>query len=332
VLGSKFAIPKPPPAGYVIVGDTASLPAINSLLEAIGDAPAQVFLEAGYGDDKDLPVARDTGITRVDRTDHGAALVQTVKSAAFEAGDHFGWVACDNRTTRSVTKVLQNDFRILRKSIAARGYWMEGRPLSLAGKSCATRIRLLDRYHDRDDELLDHRLLVGRVAARKDQQRRDHAYQPATPAFDDRRVVGAERVDECGRQGGDQLGLLGHLTADRRLRGSEPRSQRGAFADQAKRGGDACDQSFAWVVDAADLVVDRIGKPMGLAMDVRGSQRLTVLEVSVQRRARTPCGPGDLVHPHRTGIVQCEELFCGVENPVGGHLGATRREPVMAPH
>ncbi len=40
VLGSDFALPEPPPAGYVIVGDTASLPAINSLLDAIGDAPA----------------------------------------------------------------------------------------------------------------------------------------------------------------------------------------------------------------------------------------------------------------------------------------------------
>jgi NADPH-dependent ferric siderophore reductase len=128
VLGSKFVIPTPPPAGYVIVGDTASLPAINSLLEAIGDTPARVFLEAGYDDDKDLPVARDTGVTWVDRLDYGAALVQTVKSAAFEAADHFGWVACDSRTTRSVTKVLQNDFGIPRKSIAARAYWMEGRP------------------------------------------------------------------------------------------------------------------------------------------------------------------------------------------------------------
>lgn len=30
VLGSSFALPEPRPAGYVIVGDTASLPAINS--------------------------------------------------------------------------------------------------------------------------------------------------------------------------------------------------------------------------------------------------------------------------------------------------------------
>ncbi|ORV16475.1 siderophore-interacting protein [Mycobacterium celatum] len=127
VLGSKFAVPEPPPAGYVIVGDTASLPAINSLLGAIGDAPAQVFLEAGYDDDKDLPVARDADITWVDRKNAGEALVQAVRSAAFDAGDHFGWVACDHRTTRSVVKVLRDEFGIPRNSIASRAYWMATR-------------------------------------------------------------------------------------------------------------------------------------------------------------------------------------------------------------
>lgn len=124
VLGSKFTIPEPRPAGYVIVGDTASLPAINSLLVAIGDAPARVFLEAGYDDDKNLPVARRAGLIWVDRKDAGDALVQTVSSAAFDAGDHFGWVACDNRTTRAVTKVLREDFGIPRKSIKAQAYWV----------------------------------------------------------------------------------------------------------------------------------------------------------------------------------------------------------------
>ncbi|HZU49001.1 MAG TPA: siderophore-interacting protein, partial [Mycobacterium sp.] len=81
VLGSKFALPEPRPTGYVIVGDTASLPAINSLLDAIGEAPARVFLEAGYVDDKDLPVARASDVTWVDRKNDGQALVQTVKSA-----------------------------------------------------------------------------------------------------------------------------------------------------------------------------------------------------------------------------------------------------------
>jgi NADPH-dependent ferric siderophore reductase len=124
VLGSKFAIPEPCPAGYVVVGDTSSLPAINSLLTAIGDAPAWVFLEACHDDDKELPVAGSTRVIWVDRNNGGEALVQAVSSAAFDADDHFGWVACDSRTTRAVTKVLREDYRIPRKSIKAQAYWV----------------------------------------------------------------------------------------------------------------------------------------------------------------------------------------------------------------
>ncbi|ULE31528.1 siderophore-interacting protein [Mycobacterium sp. IDR2000157661] len=124
VLGSNFGLPEPPPAGYVIVGDTASLPAINSLLSAIGEAPAQVFLEAGHDDDKQLPVARSTDVTWVDRKNAGEALVEAVKTASFDASDHFGWVACDNRTTRAVAKVLREDYKIGKKSIKAQAYWV----------------------------------------------------------------------------------------------------------------------------------------------------------------------------------------------------------------
>ncbi|MEB3032892.1 siderophore-interacting protein [[Mycobacterium] nativiensis] len=129
VLGSKFTVPDPPPAGYLIIGDTASLPAINSLLNAIGDAPAQVFLEAGYDDDRRLPVARGRDVSWLDRADDGDALVAHVRARAFDARDHFGWVACDSRTTRALTRVLQNDYGIPRKSIAARAYWMVGRSM-----------------------------------------------------------------------------------------------------------------------------------------------------------------------------------------------------------
>jgi NADPH-dependent ferric siderophore reductase len=124
VLGSNFTLPEPPPAGYVIVGDTASLPAINSLLDAIGDTPARVFLEAGHDDDKELPVARSADVVWVDRKNAGEALVQAVSSSAFDAPDHFGWVACDNRTTRAVAKVFREEYSIPRKSIKAQAYWV----------------------------------------------------------------------------------------------------------------------------------------------------------------------------------------------------------------
>jgi NADPH-dependent ferric siderophore reductase len=124
VLGSNFTLPEPAPKGYVIVGDTASLPAINSLLTAIGDSPARVYLEAGHDDDKQLPVARSADVVWIDRKNGGQALVETVSSSAFDATDHFGWVACDNRTTRAVAKVFREDYKIPRKSIKAQAYWV----------------------------------------------------------------------------------------------------------------------------------------------------------------------------------------------------------------
>ena len=122
VLGSNFALPEPAPTGYVIAGDAASLPAINSLLDAIGDTPAAVFLEAAHDDDRRLPVGK-ADVTWVDRKKAGQALVEAVGAAAFDAADHFGWVACDNRTTRAVAKIFREDYRIPRKLIKAQAYW-----------------------------------------------------------------------------------------------------------------------------------------------------------------------------------------------------------------
>jgi NADPH-dependent ferric siderophore reductase len=124
VLGSNFTVPQPSPSGYVIVGDAASLPAINSLLGAIGDTPARVFLEAVHDDDRDLPVGRSSDVVWVDRKNCGEALVQAVRAASFGAADHFGWVACDTRTTRAIVKVLREDYGISRKSIKAQAYWV----------------------------------------------------------------------------------------------------------------------------------------------------------------------------------------------------------------
>lgn len=121
VLGSNFALPEPQPAGYVIVGDAASLPAINSLLDAIGDAPARVFLEAGHDDDPKLPITGQADVTWVGRD--GDGLLEAVSSSAFDAADHFGWVACNNRTTREVARVFREEYRIPRKNIKAQAYW-----------------------------------------------------------------------------------------------------------------------------------------------------------------------------------------------------------------
>ncbi|MCV7192134.1 siderophore-interacting protein [Mycolicibacterium brumae] len=125
VLGSNFTLPTPDPAGYLIVGDPASLPAINSLLDAIGPIPAWVFLEAAHDDDKQLPVniTGDSELFWVDRTGGGQGLIDTVRESAFDAADHFAWVACDNRTTRTVAKVLREQYGVPKGQLKAQGYW-----------------------------------------------------------------------------------------------------------------------------------------------------------------------------------------------------------------
>jgi NADPH-dependent ferric siderophore reductase len=122
LLGSKYDLPPTRPAGYVVVGDVASLPAINSLLGSIGDAPARVFLEWTHETDRDLPVAAP--VTWVERRGEGAGIVEAVTAAAFDAPGHHAWVACDTKTTRAIAAVLKSNYKIPKKSIKAQGYWI----------------------------------------------------------------------------------------------------------------------------------------------------------------------------------------------------------------
>jgi NADPH-dependent ferric siderophore reductase len=85
-------------------------------------------VESAHDDDRDIPIVRDTDVVWVDRDD-GDALVEAVSSSAFDASDHFGWVACDNRTTRAVSKMLREEYRIPRKSIKAQAYWARDRSM-----------------------------------------------------------------------------------------------------------------------------------------------------------------------------------------------------------
>jgi NADPH-dependent ferric siderophore reductase len=81
-----------------------------------------VDIEAGHDDDKQLPVARSADVVWVDRKNSGEALVQAISSSAFDAADHFGWAACDNRITRAVAKIFREEYSIPHKSIKAPAY------------------------------------------------------------------------------------------------------------------------------------------------------------------------------------------------------------------
>ncbi|MDF0530943.1 siderophore-interacting protein [Tsukamurella sp. 8F] len=122
LMGSKFAFPESPPSEYVLVGDAASLPAMNSLLDH-ANAPARIFLEYQHDDERTLPVRGDD-VTWVARTDRGAGLVAAVEAAKVPA-DAFVWVAAEARATRESVKAAKRQAVLPKTHVKSQAYWME---------------------------------------------------------------------------------------------------------------------------------------------------------------------------------------------------------------
>jgi NADPH-dependent ferric siderophore reductase len=143
-LRSGFAVPDPAPAGWLLVGEPASLPAINSLLDALGTQgpPATIWFEWVHDSDKDLPIRlrpHDT-LHWVRRGRHRHArggagrpgsrapgIVGALRDAAFDASGHFGWVALDTARTRAIAAILRADYKLSRNEVKAQAYWLETR-------------------------------------------------------------------------------------------------------------------------------------------------------------------------------------------------------------
>ena len=125
--GSKYAVPDPLPAGYLVAGDSASVPAIRSLLAALPDTlPVTLWFETVHESDHDLPLAATpaTTVRRIPRRDGGASMVEAVRAGVFDASDHAAWVACDTVTTRAVASVLKSEYGVPRGALKAQGYWI----------------------------------------------------------------------------------------------------------------------------------------------------------------------------------------------------------------
>lgn len=134
VQGSKFELPDPAPTTAVVIGDPASLPAINSLLAVLGNAPASIWLEYNHESDRELPLqarAIDT-VTWVPREDGGARLVSEVCAALTDqvgadgAATGYYWLAVEAASTRHITRHLRKTLGVDKHRINALGYWKAG--------------------------------------------------------------------------------------------------------------------------------------------------------------------------------------------------------------
>ncbi|MGV9337103.1 siderophore-interacting protein [Streptomyces sp. NPDC003688] len=127
IQGTGFEHPDPAPSHLAIIGDTASLPAINSLLSELGSAPATVWFE---GTRDGLPSTADPGRHRfhaVPRRDGGAHLVERVRAELPEVlsatENPYVWIACDTRTTRALGAYVRRELGLPKTRVHALGYW-----------------------------------------------------------------------------------------------------------------------------------------------------------------------------------------------------------------
>ncbi|MEV6732451.1 siderophore-interacting protein [Streptomyces sp. NPDC051364] len=128
VQGTGFTAPAPEPERLLVIGDPASVPAINSLLDAYPQTPATIWLETQHASDADLPVRLDPArheIRRVERT--GSALVEQVKAELPELvadpASAYVWLACDTATTRTLTAYLRKELALPKQRVNGLGYW-----------------------------------------------------------------------------------------------------------------------------------------------------------------------------------------------------------------
>ncbi|MGO2097157.1 MAG: ABC transporter ATP-binding protein/permease [Candidatus Microbacterium stercoravium] len=128
-LGStRFDLPVELPAGYLLVGDSASIPAINAILSVVpAEVPIEVYLEEHSETDRLIPLV-----------DHARARIhwvprqgETSLAAAIESrdwSDWYAWMAPESGSLKHLRKRVRDEFGFPRSEIHAQAYWYYGRP------------------------------------------------------------------------------------------------------------------------------------------------------------------------------------------------------------
>lgn len=111
----------------IVIGDSAALPAMNSLLESLGEAPAEVWLEHRLPEDLQLPLhlgptAEGHRVHRSDESSGVRAVLESRWSQQPPSPQDRYWIALEARDTRGVSSMLRAH-GVGREAIEATAYW-----------------------------------------------------------------------------------------------------------------------------------------------------------------------------------------------------------------
>ncbi|WP_171116995.1 MULTISPECIES: siderophore-interacting protein [Streptomyces] len=123
VQGTGFQHPRPEPSHVFAIADPASLPALNSLLDALGPAPATIWFE---GELDGLPCHADTSrheIRQVPRPGLADAVRSALPAQLTTTPNPYVWIACDTVTTRTLASYVRKELSVPKERMHALGYW-----------------------------------------------------------------------------------------------------------------------------------------------------------------------------------------------------------------
>ncbi|ONM47334.1 ABC transporter ATP-binding protein/permease [Nocardia donostiensis] len=114
--------------GYLLIGDAASIPAINSILAAVPpQLSVEVYLEQHHDDELLIPLTPHPGVRVrwVPRTSEDAL------AAALEARDWSNWYAwaCTESKSLKHVRARLKEFGFPKSDVYTQAYWMQGRAM-----------------------------------------------------------------------------------------------------------------------------------------------------------------------------------------------------------
>ncbi|OBH17497.1 ABC transporter ATP-binding protein/permease [Mycolicibacter sinensis] len=130
LMGSaRFEVPDEPPAGYLLMGDSASIPGINAIIGTIpSDVPIELYLEQHEDNDlliplREHPRLRVHWVLRRDANSLAAALESR------DWSDWYAWATPEAATLKALRARLRDEFGFPKSEIHAQAYWNAGRAM-----------------------------------------------------------------------------------------------------------------------------------------------------------------------------------------------------------
>jgi ATP-binding cassette subfamily B protein IrtA len=128
---SRFDTPDEQPAGYLLIGDSASIPGINGIIGVVpDDVPIETYLEQHDDNDALIPLARHPRLRvhRVNRRDE-KSLAAAIENRDWS--DWYAWATPEATTLKHVRTRLRDDFGFPKSEIHAQAYWSVGRAMGI---------------------------------------------------------------------------------------------------------------------------------------------------------------------------------------------------------